>query len=199
MPQNYSYDVFLSYRRVPPVIDWVRNHFHPLLTQWLPSALPPRYKTRIFIDELQIETGATWPLQLQEALKNSRCLVPVWSPEYFGSKWCLAELKSMQKREQLLGLRSPQQPQGLIYPVVFSDGENFPKYAQAIQQKDLSQWNIPDVVFRQHLDYIDFVRQIKNLVGELARLIRRAPRWADWPVEIPRATPPRPKVRLPRL
>lgn len=199
MAQNYLYDVFISYRREPPVIDWVRNHFHPLMKQWLPNALPPRHKTRIFMDELQIETGATWPLKLQEALKNSRCLVPVWSPEYFRSKWCLAELKSMQTRERLLGLRTKQRPEGLIYPVVFFDGEHFPKDAQTIQHKDLSQWNIPDVVFKQHLDYIELVRQIQDVVSELATMIRRAPTWADWPVTIPQNAPQRPKMGLPRL
>ncbi len=40
MAEDYEYDVFVSYRRKQPVMDWVKNHFHPLLEQWLPNAMP---------------------------------------------------------------------------------------------------------------------------------------------------------------
>jgi hypothetical protein len=33
---NYEYDLFLSYRRDPPVSEWVNNHFYPELIKWLP-------------------------------------------------------------------------------------------------------------------------------------------------------------------
>lgn len=36
--QDYIYDVFLSYRRAPPVGDWVKNHFYPLGEHFPPEA-----------------------------------------------------------------------------------------------------------------------------------------------------------------
>jgi macrodomain Ter protein organizer (MatP/YcbG family) len=40
MADDYQYDVFISYRRPNPVGDWVKNHFHPLLVEWLSQAMP---------------------------------------------------------------------------------------------------------------------------------------------------------------
>jgi len=74
MPQDYLYDVFISYRHKQPVLDWVINHFHPPLEQWLPNFMPVDHETSIFLDT-KIETGSEWPAKLHRALKMSRCLV----------------------------------------------------------------------------------------------------------------------------
>lgn len=133
MAEDYIYDVFVSYRHKPPVLDWIRNHFFPLLEQWLPNAMPVEHETRIFIDWDEIEIGAAWPAKLRQALKQSRCVLAVWAPEYFRSEWCLAEWQTIRERERLLGLGTEQQPEGLIYPVVFFDGEHFPQEARNAQ------------------------------------------------------------------
>lgn len=143
MDEDYVYDVFVSYRRRQPVLDWVKNHFYPLLEQRLPDELPVDHKTRIFVDWDEIEIGSAWPAKLSQALKRSRCILPVWSPEYFRSDWCLAEWKTMMERERLLGLRTEQRPGGLIFPVIFADGEHFPQEARVVQSKDLRKGTSP--------------------------------------------------------
>ena len=198
MAEDYEYDVFVSYRRKQPVMDWVKNHFYPLLDQWLPNAMPVEHKTAIFIDREGIQTGSAWPVKLQQALKRSRCLLPIWVPEYFRSDWCLAEWKTMMERERLLGLRTEQQPEGLIYPVVFFDGEHFPEEARNTQQADLRDWNYPYPHFRDQPAYLDFDKQMQLLVKELAGMIGRAPAWQDWPVITPIANE-QVVVKLPRL
>jgi hypothetical protein len=40
MADDYIYDVFVSYRHRQPVMDWVKNHFYPLLEQRLPDEMP---------------------------------------------------------------------------------------------------------------------------------------------------------------
>jgi hypothetical protein len=194
----YIYDVFVSYRHKQPVMDWVKNHFYPLLEQRLPDELPVEYKTKIFVDLDEIETGSDWPAKLRQALKGSRCILPVWSPEYFRSDWCMAEWMTMLERQRLLGLGTEQQPDGLIYPVVFADGEHFPPEARRAQYKDLRKWNIPHPVFRETTDYVEFDRQVQLLVNELAGMIRRAPEWRDWPIITP-VVDERVDVKLPRL
>lgn len=57
MVDDYLYDFFISYRRKAPVLDWMRHHFYPLLSQWLLNFAP--IEPRVFIDELSIETGDT--------------------------------------------------------------------------------------------------------------------------------------------
>jgi len=138
MEQDYEYDIFISYRRRQPVMDWMRYHFYPMLNERLPDCLP--YTPNVFID-WNIETGAEWSAELSRALKRSRCLVAIWSAEYFRSAWCLAEWQTMRERERILGLRSESNPAGLIYAVRFSDGKYFPQEARSIQYRDLGKWN----------------------------------------------------------
>ena len=199
MPQDYKYDVFVSYRHQSPVLGWVTYHFRPLLEQWLPNFMPYDYEPRVFID-LQIETGTEWPVELRRALQTSRCLLPVWSPIYFRSEWCQAELKTMRLREQKLGLRTDQNPSGLIYAVLYAGAEFLPPDVRTIQYKDMSMWNFPYPVFKDTALYLDFDRQIQALCQELALMIRSAPPWQeDWPVVIPDISPsitfPLPRLR----
>ncbi len=198
MAEDYIYDVFVSYRHKQPVMDWVKNHFYPLLEQRLPDELPVEHKTEIFIDWDEIETGSAWPAKLHQALRKSRCLLPVWSPEYFRSDWCLAEWKTVMERERLLGMKTEQRPEGLIYPVIFADGEHFPQDARDAQSKDMRNWNIPHSVFKDTADYVEFDRQVQLLVRELAKMIQRAPAWQNWPVITPVANE-QVIVKLPRL
>ncbi len=190
MPGDYEYDVFLSYRRRSPVLEWLQNHFEPRLKGLLGEALP--HEPRIFVDYEQIETGQQWPLRLQEALKSSRCLLPIWSPSYFRSEWCVAELGSMMARESLLKYRTPDFPdRRLVYPVVFADGEHFPAETKGMKPLDLQEWNFPDLAFARSRKFIGFYRQMKKLAEELAGVIQQAPPWQDdWPVIMPPTAPP---------
>lgn len=196
MAEDYLYDVFVSYRHKPPVLDWVRNHFYPLLDQWLPSAMP--VEPSIFIDWEEIEIGAAWPAKLRQALRQSRCILSIWSPEYFRSEWCLAEWRTIQERERLMSFRTEQQPEGLVYPVVFSDGEHFPPETVGTELLDLRDWNTPHSVFKETAAYVEFDKQIQAMVKGLAKTIQRAPAWQDWPVITPEAKK-QVIVKLPRL
>lgn len=197
MAQDYLYDVFISYRHKAPMGDWVRNHFHPLLEQWLPEFLPVDHEPSIFID-WDMETGTAWPAKLRQALQTSRCILAVWSPQYFRSAWCLAEWQTMLERHKLLGLGTQQNPGGLIYPVTFADGEHFPDEAKIAKPKDLRKWNIPHPSFKETKDFIELDKEMQSLCEELGKMILQAPPWDDWPVVTPPATS-EVKVSLPRL
>ncbi len=198
MPDDYTYDVFLSYRRANPVGDWVHNHFHPLLAEWLPQVMPRDPK--LFIDTRSIETADDWPLKLQQALRGSRCVVAVWSANYFRSPWCVAEWRSMLKREEKLGYRTEDRTRGLVYPVVFFDGEHFPSEAKRTQSKDLRRWSNPDLSFRNTQDFLGFTQEIKTIAGEIWEMVDQAPPWQpDWPIIIPDQQDETISVTLPRL
>lgn len=194
---SYEYDIFISYRRKEPVLSWVREHFAPQLEQWLSESLP--HEPKLFRDEDTIETGSTWPLALQDGLRRTRLLVAVFSPSYFRSPWCLAEFESMLLREQQLGLRTPERPDGLIYSVCFHDGEHFPENARAIQSRDLRPWNQAAPAFPLTAAYVDFIGQMQKVAEELGTLLPRAPEWqAHWPIVTPPGTPSV-NAPLPRL
>jgi hypothetical protein len=195
---SYEYDFFVSYSRRNPVGSWVRNHFYPSLEEWLASfagAAP-----RLFIDK-DIDAGDHWPSRLEHALRRSKYLIAVWSPQYFGSSWCVAEWQSMRQREVLLGLATPRSPLGLICAVVFSDGKSFPSEALATQHHDLSTWNYPTPEFRSTIKYLDFIDRMKHICENLAVWVddREAPAFDPaWPVArpAPRALP---ELSLPRI
>jgi hypothetical protein len=194
---TYEFDVFISYRRHPPVLEWVRNHFEPRLTEWLRASWP--HEPRIFIDK-QVETGSDWPLRLQNALVRSCLLVAVWSPDYFSSRWCMAELGTMRARERLLGLRTATDPSGLVFPVKFSDGIHFPKRVTArIQLRDFTPWNVPTPSFANTADYVQFTKEMQSFAQELTDRLTGAPAWQEgWPVRRPKPIRQR-RPELPRL
>jgi hypothetical protein len=182
---TYQYDIFLSYSRRDPVLSWVRDHFKPLLEQWLAQSMPA--DPSIFRDEDSIETGASWPLVLRDALLTSKLVVAVLSPSYFRSPWCLAEWESIAAREQKLGYRTLANPHSrLVYPVCFHDGEHFPEEVQRIQHRDLRPWNRASPAFQQTTDYHQFIGEMQTVANEVAQLISAAPVWqADFPVVLP--------------
>ena len=193
---DYQNDVFISYRRNGTVQSWVRNHFAPRLEQCLADHLD--YEPTVFLDE-HLETGTHWPHHLANALRHTRILVPVWSAQYFRSSWCLAEWRSMTERERLLGLCTPENPQGLIYPIIFADSENFPGEALERQARDLRGWNVPDPQYQQTVEFVELHHQIQAIAIELARMLPRVPPWQrDWPLvqPTPAQTPPTPMPRF---
>ncbi len=192
MIEGYEYDIFLSYKRAGNVPGWVVNHFYPLLRDALTDLRPS--PPRIFLDE-QMEAGVHWPNALARALRRSRYMVAVWSVPYFESAWCMAEWRSMLLRMQLLGLGTEADPQGLVYPVVFADGEFFPEEARVWLDKwDLSRWAVPFPGFRDTPVYHEFYHAVNALAARVAARLDAAPAWQpDWPVIRPAATGHRPR------
>jgi len=196
---GYKYDVFISYPNRPPVVDWVKNHLYPLLAQWLPQCTPVEWEPRIFVDFESIDTGAEWPATIRQAIKRSRCLVPVFCVPYFRSRWCCSELDTMRRREGHLQLRTEANPRGLIYPVVFWDGDSFPEYAKTIQQRNLSAWADPYPTFSHTIAYSEFLATVRTVCKELAELILNAPDWdSEWPT-VDSAPIAQPALPLPRV
>lgn len=197
MTHVYEYDVFISYQRdSPTVAPWVRTHFFPELSQMLDDLV--EYDVKIFAGH-DVPAGTMWPAKLREALQRTRVLVPVCSPKYFQNEWCLAEWHSMAKREEVTGMASAERPEGLIYPVIFSDSQNFPPYAHQRHMQSLTDYAHHLPLFQTSLAYLDFRTEVKKIAEELVVLFDRVPEWRpDWPVETPAPEPPR-RPSLPRF
>lgn len=193
----YEHDVFLSYTRRQPVLDWVRNHFYPRLEEWLGQQDLP-HEPSIFVD-WEIEAGSRWEEYLKHHLSRSRCIVAILSPPYFRSKWCLAEWCTMQERERACGLWGSKEARGLNYPVVFNRGD-FPGEVMARQLTDLSKYNYPYPAFASTLAYLEFHDKMEDVAQNIAEMIRSAPPWSEtWPIMWPSApaAPERPLAPFP--
>jgi hypothetical protein len=201
--EQYEQDVFISYRRDTNAAEWLRLYLHPRLKQWLKEELGR--EPVIYVD-WEMETGTIWPEKLRRALLRSRCLLPIFSPPYFTSNWCLAELHSFLARHQQLGMGMVDAPDGLIFPVIFSDGDSFPPEAGQIQvQRDRADFgflrlNNPDPMFGQTPRSPELTEKIGLVAADLKKMIGRAPAWRDdFPVVLPSPSGTLVLVEQPRL
>jgi hypothetical protein len=193
---GYKHDVFISYQRSGNSFMWVRNHFYPRLKACLEDQLA--YQPSVFIDK-GMDRGVYWPHQLEDALLRTKILVAIYSPRYFGSEWCVAEWESMRLREERLGLTGRDRSQGLIYPILFSDSDNFPAEARYRSWWDFKKWAVPDPVYQETREWPEFHRQVEAVAIDLAKLLPQVPPWQpDWPVTRPEPALP-PPVPLPRF
>ena len=162
---DYVYDVFLSYRHGLPFGPWVRDNFRHLFAAYLEQALlrPPV----IFWDETSIKPGDAWPHRIKRALALSRCLVPIWSPGYFISEWCVRECCVMLNREGKFGYRTPENPSGLVVPVRVFATEHLPATIQKL------------ITETQYLDAQDYVSSVANYntTPECAKLEKELKKW----------------------
>lgn len=176
---DYEYDVFVSYRRdrrgqrlIAPWISGVVSRIHHYLGEELPMPVS------VFFDVDEIQPGMTWPLTLATALGRSKCLLPVWSPEYFRSQWCLAEWQSFRERERLVGGDCC-----LIVPIKAHDGKWFPDDAQQVQHYDLTGYTATTTGFWSTLRADELDQRLQELARRLADVILSAPVFRpDWPV-----------------
>ena len=193
--EGYKYHIFISYSRSGDVPEWIRNHFLPVLANQLDGLL--NEEPEIFVD-YSIDIGTKWPDILCEALQRSRCLLSVWTPRYFRSGWCLAEWQTMRAREaKIIANRGDGVPIcPLVYPIIFADGEHFPKEARDVQAVlDFNGLTYPYPSFKKSERYLDFHDRVRSVASDLANRLSAAPPWdPNWtPVTPPPETRPRPR------
>ncbi|HTF04415.1 MAG TPA: toll/interleukin-1 receptor domain-containing protein [Bacteroidia bacterium] len=179
---EYAYEVFLSYKNHHVTNPWVIK-FEEKLSYWLTQELGGE-EPRIFFDRHTIETGTIWPNELRDGIKKSKCLLCIWTPQYFRSKWCLSEWQSFEKREQLA------QGSKLILPLKFHDGEHYPEQAQLRQILDVSNYTNTNSAFWETAKAIELEDKIKDLCKDLARAINSAPAYdVNFPLWIEKDDP----------
>jgi hypothetical protein len=177
---GYKYDVFISYSRRGTVQKWLLNHFYDKLRECLADQFAP--PPRVYMDR-SMPRAVHWPSELQNALRHSKIMIQMLTPNYFESQWCTAERRSMEAREEMPGLAGPDISQGLIYPILYSDSNNFPDEARQRSWVDFKEFANPDPVYQQTAGYVHFHRKVTELASDLVELIRQAPDWRpDWPV-----------------
>ncbi|WP_197522906.1 toll/interleukin-1 receptor domain-containing protein [Actinokineospora pegani] len=196
MASVYEYDVFISFdRKAAHVAEWVTRHFAPMLKRYLQDNIGD---VAVFTPA-GTRSGDRWPRLLERALLGARLLIPVCTPNYFRDEWCMAEWKSMEERERVLGMASRKIPNGLIHPVIFGDSETYPSYAHERTPQDCREYAYGGAFFESSADYLGFERLLREFAVELTAVLAGVPSWrADFPVRTP--APEDPLVpALPRL
>ena len=164
---SYEYDAFFSYKRDPQSDSWHETVKEKLLF-WLRMELH-RPDVRIFFDTEDIRTGARWQQKLADSLRRSKCIVCVWSPLYFQSKWCVSEWRTFLEREKAC-------QRELVIPAAYHDGESFPGEATAKQMADFSNYTSIMPRFWDTELAVEFEnKRLKSFAKDLATLIKNSP------------------------
>jgi hypothetical protein len=170
---SYNYDIFISYRRNPETLAWIKEHFVPLLSLRLEFEL--QRKPAIYVDE-QIESGSSWPPALGAALGGSRVLIALWTGNYFASVWCTEEFSQMLGREDEAKLRTVARPHGLIIPAFIHDGDSFPPDLKHIQPFEIQSCFNPRMARNsQRAEELDAA--LAAQAPAIASSIQNAPSW----------------------
>lgn len=167
----YSYDVFVSYRRANAWPKFVDETFLPMFEHWLGAEVGE--SPRIFFDVDVIETGDSWPHRLADGIAGSKVLLCLWSREYFGSDWCLAELGHMLARRSAVA-GAADRPPPLIVAAVIHDGEDVAPQLSDIQRYDIQQYANPWIA-KGSPTAEELSNRVRILASHVAHALRQAP------------------------
>jgi hypothetical protein len=176
---EYSYDVFISYSNSGTVGEWLNNHFIKVLREECLNEHGHEDHFKLFWDRGN-EAGTRWDKKLSQAHASSKIMLAILTPSYFASSyWCNAEWEAMLKRAEFCNLSVDE---SLIYPVLFSDGNNLPQSAVDIKHVDFRDFASPEPGFRDTKQYYEFRREVRKLLYKLEDRIQMAPAFQDdWP------------------
>jgi hypothetical protein len=169
---EYTWDVFVSFRRYRGFIPWLEETFLPTLSSWLAFELPGP-PPRIFYDASELESQ-DWPMGLAKNHSESAVLVALWSLNYRESLWCSSEFDLMETREQQTGFTSASQPRGLIIPALVHDGDNLPVSMRRRNAPDLWPYVNGHLVPKGDKAQ-EFEEKIKRWAPVVAKAILAAP------------------------
>lgn len=179
-PTDYVYDAFISYRRGPIVEEWLAQSefFYPLLNHYLKYELPRT--PNIFLDKAILKAGDKWASELELALRTSRCLLLIGTPDYFRSAWCSAEYHAFAER-------SAQFPQhDLIVPIAFHRWIPPPSPAAHLQAANFHDLAYLGLREEKNLN-VRFQQTMKAFCTDLAEKIEKAPPFdPTWTVYVPK-------------
>ena len=163
---SYQYDVFISYKRGGLYGDWVHDVFKDLFQAHLNQCLD--WDAKIFIDVDNIQTGDAWPKHLQNALADSKCLLGIWSPQYFRSTWCQYECSVMLDRGQ-----------NLIIPISLHDGKRFPECVENIQRENFNDFALSKTALKVPKKRLKLEKKTNILAKATADIIQHVPSWQN--------------------
>ena len=119
---SYRHDIFVSYKWNGDVKTWVENVLVPIMENVLDEIKDRYLPGDIFHDVKQTLFGASVPEVLRDGVAHSKCMICVFTKNYFtNSYWCPAELSAMLRREDETEARNNDAHVGLVFPIIFVD------------------------------------------------------------------------------
>lgn len=160
---NVPIDVFLSYEHSAFTSGWLRE-FLPLFTSWLKEGIGT--EPIVFDPERLLDFQEIPPKTLQ-ALNKTRCFIPILTPSYFRSEFCLSELRKIKELNKAIVPILLHPIDQANWPVEFED-------LKKMQMADFSDFAFIGEAFTKSDRYIDFQKALKKFSEEVAKVINNA-------------------------
>ncbi|MBY5883977.1 toll/interleukin-1 receptor domain-containing protein [Rhizobium leguminosarum] len=187
---TYEYDVFVSYRRVRFQTSWIIDYFLPRLQEHLSNytaAQCERPNVRLFFDQTEvssaartglpsasgIEPGTQWQEALIDGIGKSRCMIALYTPNYFHSKWCLSELEAFEKRAAQTG-------SNIIIPISIFSMKHLPAQAHTRNMFCMDEFVIDGPSFYESKLFPEFIAQMKLVAQKVADAVCNAPTFVSF-------------------
>ena len=98
MARTVNYDAFISYKHCKPDSEIVDRLHKKLESFKIPKSVAKKIGrnrlNRVFRDEAELAVSDDLSEAIETALRNSKYLIAVCSPEYLKSKWCMNEIET---------------------------------------------------------------------------------------------------------
>lgn len=167
---GYDFEIFFSYKRSAGSTAWHAG-LKDSLVHWVSEELDG--EVRVFFDVEDINIGSRWKAKIVNALCSSKCLVAIWSTDYFRSRYCVAEWLTFD-------LRSKLTKSELIAPASWHDGNRFPTDARALQIAKFNDYALITTKFWDTPYAAEFeMKLVKPFARDVANLIKKAPNFVD--------------------
>jgi hypothetical protein len=166
MSQNYSTLGFFSYTHGAGADQWYSNS-KDRIEQYFQNFFGAKDR-RIFFDRHSIQSGMDWKIELRDGLDRAPLLIAFFSPAYFNSPYCVAELKTFMAREDQLDLKRGT----LIHAAKVYDQCFFPAWARRIKAVALDEFFLLDESFWESPRTHDYDVAIKKFADSATKKIR---------------------------
>lgn len=168
---QYKYEFFISYPAMatpnqPRLVD----QFTEVLKNKLDFLQEITAIQMAFRAPEDLQPGLLWEQMIPRALCQSRCMLLVYTDEYFRREYCVKELQAMRRLEQMRGFRSDT-GESLIIPLI-------------VQARDGARGRpaVPDEINK--LNFLDFrpmrdpkpqfrTNAVRNNIDELLRRLQK--------------------------
>lgn len=157
-----------------------------------------RAQIQLFQDVSAISHGSRWEGEIRRALENSTFFIPILSPSFVQSEWCVQEFRIFQDRQQRLFEQYPDLPRtSRIFPIHYIDVTEVEGLDAEVDTalRELQWFDFRE--FR-HSDFgaADVRRTVSAFVTSVRDLLRLRVEQADEPAPLP--APPAPPPPAPR-
>ncbi|MBP5261865.1 MAG: toll/interleukin-1 receptor domain-containing protein [Clostridiales bacterium] len=129
MPTKIKYSAFISYRHCPPdreIAERLQNRLESFrLPKDVAKKLGRRRLGRVFRDETELSVSNDLSESIEAALKESKYLIAICSPQYLESLWCQKEIEAFLKyrdRSRILLVLADGEPE-TAFPKMLLDKE----------------------------------------------------------------------------